>query len=98
MKTFSFTTDSGLVAPEAVADMDQLVINKRAGTFFLKFDVWASAETMAEGKPPIGELKMQLAGDQAQALKQAQAKLYGELAKAAFVVAGHLFPEDAKDV
>jgi hypothetical protein len=98
MKTFSYTTESGLVAPAAVADIDQLVINKRAGTFFLKFDVWASTETMGDGKPPIGELKMQLSGEDAKSLKEAQAKLYGELSKAAFVVAGHLFPEDAKDV
>jgi len=98
MKTFSYTTESGLVAPNAVADFDQLVINRSEGTFFLRFLVWASAETKTASKPPIGELKMSLSGEQAQALKQSQVGLYGALENAAFAAASSLFPEGAQNV
>lgn len=98
MKTFSYQTDSGLVAPQAVADVDQLVINRSAGTFFLKFLIWASIQAKRDGRPPIGEISMQLSGDEAQALKAQQAQLYGSLESAAFAVAANLFPNDATDV
>ena len=98
MKTFSYTTESGLVVPAAVSDIDQLVINRSAGSFFLKFLIWANLDAKESGRPPIGEINMQLAGDEAQALKTNQAGLYGALEKAAFMVAANLFPVDAKDV
>ena len=97
MKTFSYQTESGLVAPQAVADVDQLVINRRAGTFFLKFLIWANIDAQQDARPPIGEIVMQLSGDEAQALKEQQCQLYGALERAAFAIAEKLFPDDAKD-
>ena len=97
MKTFSYQTESGLVAPQAVADVDQLVINRSAGTFFLKFMIWANMEAKQDARPPIGEIVMQLSGDEAQALKTQQGQLYGALERAAFAVAANLFPSDATD-
>ena len=97
MKTFSYQTESGLVAPQAVADVDQLVINRSAGTFFLKFLIWASIQAKQDARPHIGEIVMQLSGDEAQELKSQQGKLYAALECAAFGVAAKLFPDDAKD-
>lgn len=95
MKTFphEIIPGSGQVCEAAVlGPFRQFVINLDAGTVFLKFPIYASAEALAAGKGPVGSIEKVFGGAEAQALKAAHAQFFQELVEKAAPIGEALIP------